>query len=98
MADVISDAKILRKADGAKNLMENEAMRDAFAGVKAALLERFEACPIRDIEGQHEIKLMLKLLNDVRANLQSMIDSGKVVESRKSLLERANRGLNAFRS
>lgn len=94
----MTDAQILRKADQAKSILENEAMRDAFAGVRAALLDKFEQCPIRDKEGQHEIKLMLKLLGDVRANLQSMIDSGKVIESRHSVLERAKKGINAFRS
>jgi hypothetical protein len=57
-------------------------------------LERFEACPIRDIEGQHEIKLMLKLLVDVRANLQSVVDNGKVIEYNVSMLERAKRLIN----
>jgi len=94
----INDHEILRQANKAATLMDDSTMKAAFAGVRAALLDRFEACPVRDIEGQHEIKLMLKLLNDVRANLQSMIDSGKVVESRNSVLERAKKGLNAFRS
>jgi len=78
--------------------MEDKTLVMAFAGVRHALLEKFEQCPIRDIEGQHEIKLMLKLLGDVRANLQSMLDSGKVVESRISMSERAKRVINAARS
>jgi len=78
--------------------MEDKTLVMAFAGVRHALLEKFEQCSIRDIEGQHEIKLMLKLLGDVRANLQSMLDSGKVVESRISMSERAKRVINAARS
>ena len=65
--------------------------------MREALLERFEECPIRDREGQHEIKLMLKLLSDVRANILSFIDSGKVIESRITMLERAKKGINVFR-
>jgi hypothetical protein len=88
----------MEKANRAKHLMDDKVFQEAFQGVRAALLDRFEQCPIRDKEGQHEIKLMLKLLGDVRANLQSMIDSGKVIESRISMLERAKKGLNVFRS
>jgi hypothetical protein len=97
MADV-TDAQVLARAQEARRLMEDKTLVMAFAGVRHALLEKFEQCPIRDIEGQHEIKLMLKLLGDVRANLQSMLDSGKVVESRISMSERAKRVINAARS
>lgn len=94
----LTEAQILSKASRAKQLLEDSEMRGAFEGVRQALLEKFEQCPIRDIEGQHEIKLMLKLLGDVKANLQSMIDSGKVIESRYSIPERVKKGFNAFRS
>jgi hypothetical protein len=97
VADV-TDAQVLARAQEARRLMEDKTLVMAFAGVRHALLEKFEQCPIRDIEGQHEIKLMLKLLGDVRANLQSMLDSGKVVESRISMSERAKRVINAARS
>ena len=85
---------ITARANRAKSLLEDAELTAAFNGVRTALLERFEACPIRDIEGQHEIKLMLKLLADVRANLQSVVDSGKVIEYNVSMLERARRLIN----
>jgi hypothetical protein len=93
----LSDAKILSKASKAKQLLEDEELTKAFAAVRDALIERFETCPIRDIEGQHEIKLMLKLLQDVRANLHSVVDSGKVIEYRVSMLEKAKRVINGRR-
>jgi len=85
---------ITARTNRAKSLLEDAELTAAFNGVRTALLERFEACPIRDIEGQHEIKLMLKLLSDVRANLQSVVDSGKVIEYNVSMLERARRLIN----
>jgi hypothetical protein len=94
----MNEREILARAANAKKLMEDQEMVAAFQAVRVALLDRFEQCPIRDKEGQHEIKLMLKLLVDVRANLQSVVDSGKVIESRISMLERAKKGLHAFRS
>jgi len=94
----MSDADILASARGAKMLLENDEMKKAFAAVRENILRRIEDAPIRDREGVHELKLMLKVLGDVKANLQSVLDAGKVIESRISMLDRAKKGLNAFRS
>lgn len=94
----MNDAKIIERSTNAERLLNNPEFRAAFDGVRSALLERFEQCPIRDKEAQHEIKLMLKLLGDVKSNLQSVIDNGKVVIHRQSMLERARKGVDAFRN
>lgn len=85
----------MARADRAKRLLEDDELTAAFTAVREALLERFESCPIRDIEGQHEIKLMLKLLTDVRANLHSVVDNGKVIKYRLSMLDKVKRVINA---
>ena len=97
MSDVpaLSQSEQLKRAARARALLDDPELTRAFTGVREALLDRFESCPVRDIEGQHEIKLMLKLLNDVRANLLSVLDSGKVIEYRLSMLERAKKVFNA---
>lgn len=94
----MNDAEILARADRARDLLDNQEFENAVRAVRQALLDRFEECPIRDKEGQHEIKLMLKLLGDVKANLQSVVDSGKVVTHRISMLDRARKGIHAFRN
>jgi hypothetical protein len=94
----MTDAEILSRADRARDLLDNQEFENAVQAVRQALLDRFEECPIRDKEGQHEIKLMLKLLGDVKANLQSVVDSGKVVTHRISMLDRARKGIHAFRN
>jgi len=91
----LSQSEQLKRAARARALLDDPELTRAFTGVREALLDRFESCPVRDIEGQHEIKLMLKLLNDVRANLLSVLDSGKVIEYRLSMLERAKKVINA---
>lgn len=94
----MTDAEILSRANRARDLLDNQEFENAVQAVRQALLDRFEECPIRDKEGQHEIKLMLKLLGDVKANLQSVVDSGKVVTHRISMLDRARKGIHAFRN
>lgn len=62
----------------AKSLIENPMLHDAFALVAQAIHEAWEAAPVRDIEGQQILKLQLKLLGDVRANLERAIADGKL--------------------
>jgi hypothetical protein len=77
----LSDEFKLRKAmeEGAraKGVLEDDAFKDAFAAVRAAILDSWEQCPIRDREGAHELKLMLKLHTDLGKHLQKAVDDGK---------------------
>lgn len=70
------------RAEHAARLLEDEILQDAFIQVKAALLEKFENSPIRDIEGQHELRVMLKLLADVKGNIEQVIARGTLEKSR----------------
>jgi hypothetical protein len=97
MATDLTDRQQIDRASKAKAALDNPELTAAFLAVREALFTRFEACPVRDIEGQHECKLMLKLLEDVRANLHSVVNNGKVIEYRLSMLERAKKGIHAFR-
>ncbi len=48
--------------------------------VRDGIIEKWEAAPIRDIDGQHELKLMLKLLGDLQNNIKNFVDSGKLAK------------------
>lgn len=62
----------------AKRLLEDEALAKAFADVESAITTKWKAAPVRDREAHHELKLMLKLLGDVRANLERAVADGKL--------------------
>lgn len=68
------------RATRVQHLLRNPDLSDAFSAVRQAILEKIEACPIRDTEGAEKLRMMLKLLNDVRANLDAAITDGKVVQ------------------
>jgi|688.fasta_scaffold117774_3 hypothetical protein len=74
----MTDAERVRRADAAKRLLEDALMAEAFASVRTAILQRIEDAPLRDRDGVHELKLMLKLLRDVRGNLETFIRDGKI--------------------
>jgi hypothetical protein len=97
MAD-LAEKTAINRAIKAQALLEDEELIEAFTAVRESLLRRIEECPIRDREGVHELKLQLKLLADVRANLSAVVNTGKVIQYRITMLERAKKGVaNAFR-
>jgi hypothetical protein len=62
----------------AERLLKDPTLNEAFDLVAKAIHERWEQCPIRDRDGAHELKLQLKLLGDVRANLEQAVSDGKL--------------------
>ena len=87
----------LDRALHAKQLLENPVYVESMDAVKQAILNGWENSPIRDTEGQHELRLMLKLLTDLQSNIKRVIDNGKIAEinierDKKSVLNMFKRG------
>jgi hypothetical protein len=61
----------------AKALLETPAFVRAFESVRTAIHEQWESSPIRDNDGQHELRLMLKLLNDLKGVIELAVHDGK---------------------
>lgn len=75
----------LRRGDQARQVIENEIYAESWQSVRDGIISAWENAPIRDKEGQNELKLMLKLLNDVRANIETTMQTGKMA---KIMIER----------
>lgn len=73
----------------AKRLLEDPAVVAAFDAVRMAIIERWESTPLRDRDGAHELKLMLRLLADLRANLEQAITNGKIAAEELRQLNRS---------
>lgn len=67
------------RANKARRLVEDE-LKDVFDGVRSALVERLEACPIGDRDAQHEIALTLQLLKQLKQHLLNYVQDGKLAE------------------
>lgn len=80
------------KGNNAQRLLEEIA--PYFDLVKQAIVDKWETSPIADKEGQHELRLMRKLLGDLEANLKTAIETGKLARiqiEQDSMLTRAKR-------
>jgi hypothetical protein len=68
----------MERAQQAIAVVNNPAFKNGFDLVAQAIHEAWEAAPVRDVEGQQILKLQLKLLGDLRANLERAIADGKM--------------------
>jgi hypothetical protein len=69
-----------QRGRSAREVIESPLFREAFDKLRAGIVDKWRACPVRDLEGQHELKLMDKLLADVEKYLKDIIDTGKMAE------------------
>lgn len=68
------------KGSLAKDVLENDQFQEAFEAIRSAILQKWEDCPVRDKEGQHELKLMRNMLEQVKTYLVTTLESGKMAD------------------
>lgn len=61
----------------AQKLLADQLFNEAFQTVSNAIHDQWANCPMRDKEGAHELRVMLKILGDVRAVFECAVDDGK---------------------
>lgn len=88
-----SDKLMLGRADKAKVLLNDPEFQEAFKAVESSIFEKIKQCPIRDTEGLQILRLQLKLLADVKANIESVVNTGKVIQDRINWLERTKKAV-----
>lgn len=74
----MTNQELLDRGIKAEKLLADPLVNEAFETVAKAIHDQWEACPLRDAAGQHELKLMLKLLGEVKAVFELAVADGKV--------------------
>lgn len=70
----------LRRGEQARLLLQNELYTDAVEKVRQGIVDKWISCPIRDREGAHELKLMLKCLDEVTGFIKTAMETGKMAQ------------------
>jgi hypothetical protein len=70
----------VNRAQQAKHLLDNPIYQESFKAVREAIVTAWSNAPIRDVDGQHELKLMLKLLTDLENNILRVVNDGKIAQ------------------
>lgn len=81
----------VRRGEIAASLLNNEIYKEAIESVHDGIVHAWSHSPIRDKEGQNELRLMLKLLTDLQRNIETVMQTGKLAKiqiERESLLKR----------
>jgi hypothetical protein len=68
----------IERAQRAERILNDPEFVAAFAATRQAIFEKIETTPLRDDEGLKHLRLSLKLLADVKANLTAVLNDGKV--------------------
>lgn len=76
----MSEGERIARAERVLKILNDSEFKAAFDNTKLAIFQKIEQTPIRDLEGLSNLRLCLKLLNDVRANLEQTLNDGKVAE------------------
>lgn len=82
----------IRRGEQARLLLENEIFKETFESVESGIINAWRNSPIRDHDGHHELRLMLKLLTDVRRNVETVMQTGKMAKiqiERESMFKKA---------
>ncbi len=76
-----------QRAEQAQSVLGNPIFEEAWVEVENAIIRKWKECPIRDREGAHELRLMLKALADVRMYIYDIAMTGKMeqIQAEKDL-------------
>ena len=66
------------KSNNAERLMKE--LEPYFEMVEDAITDKWKQSPVTDTEGQAKLRLMLKLLGDLQANINETIQTGKMAK------------------
>lgn len=98
----MSLANDIAKGSRAEQLLKSDIYKEAHEKVRQGILDRWSESPVGDKDGQHELRLMLKLLDDLHGNVISMVNTGKMaakqLEHENKLKEMAKKAVNGLAS
>lgn len=80
------DAEILRRAEEARQVLENPAYREAFMMLKSKMIERINRVSTKDSEKMRDAVMMLQNLNRVERIIETYYEKGKVLIDKKNKL------------
>jgi hypothetical protein len=65
----------------AQALLSDPLLNECLGGMRAAILAKIESAPIAADAEVHELRIMLKLLRDLKGNMDLFIRDGKLAEA-----------------
>lgn len=74
----MNDRQISDRADKAKAILESPIYEESYQYTRAAIIDLIEKTPLSETQTAEDLRRCLKLLRDVRANMELVMRQGKV--------------------
>lgn len=91
----MNDAELIERSTKARAILESPLYQESYENCRAAIIARIEQTPLANHEVAEDLRRCLKLLRDVRANLELSMKQGKTAQFR--LAEEEARRKNPLR-
>ena len=78
----MTPGQLMERADQARHVLENQTYQAAWDDTRAAIIALIEKTPLADTQTAEDLRRCLKLLRDVRANLEASMNQGKLASFR----------------
>jgi hypothetical protein len=92
----VTDGETLDRATKAKHVLDSPAYQQAWDDTRASIIALIEKTPLSDTETAEDLRRCLKLLRDVRANLEVTMKRGVAAQFNLEQLDK--RRTNPLRS
>lgn len=74
----MSSDEEIRRGNHARQLLDDELLKEAFEKIKSDLMSAWLQSPARDSEARETIYLSVKILGKIESHLQMIADTGKL--------------------
>jgi hypothetical protein len=88
--------KEMDRGQQALDLISHPLMAEAFESIRQSYLTQWENSPARDTEGREKIWTYLKQLDALKAHLTTVMQTGKMAQEQRSLMERMKAGARSL--
>lgn len=89
----MTEQQTVQRATEAAQVLDNPAYQEAMQSLKAAVIQQWRECPVRDREGQLLLLQLAKLTDKFEGILNGMLETGKLAQHRIDLDRERNESI-----
>ena len=89
----MTEQQTVQRATEAAQVLDNPAYQEAMQSLKAAVIQQWRECPVRDREGQLLLLQLAKLTDKFESLLNGMLETGKLAQHRIDLDRERNESI-----
>lgn len=70
----------VRRGQEAERLLNSPILQEALTKMEEGVIQGFKQCPLRDDEGLKNLRVMLKVIDDFKHRLKTVLETGKLAK------------------